>query len=327
MALACVVSPSAASPREPMPGPSVQRPRGTPVEAIERACERCHADIAAEWRGSLHASSSFDPLYLDAFSREPLPFCEGCHAPEGRPLAHLGVGCVTCHLLTGEVLAAPGKRAAPHPVRRVEAFAGVSACASCHEFEFPGRVVGPSLMQSTVSEHRRSAYADRSCADCHMPLVGEGRRAHRSHAFAAREGLADAVKVDARWEGQALVVTVEPSGVGHALPTGDLFRRLSVSVSAEGEGESRSEVRYLARHAATARREVMGPFDDRPGVDPSRPASELWFLFEWASEGATATWRVSYERVMHPTSGVEREAVVADAVPLSSGVAVLRGPP
>src|SRR6185436_5578534 len=101
-----------------MPGPfTLARAALLHGEAPARnaACEGCHADVAAEHRGSLHQRSQEDPAYQRAFSREPRPFCQRCHAPEADPLspvppelAALGTGCVTCHL-TGDagVLAAP----------------------------------------------------------------------------------------------------------------------------------------------------------------------------------------------------------------------------
>src|SRR4051812_8981265 len=68
--------------------------------ALNGECERCHADIAAEWRSSLHHESFTNPSFQSAFALEKLAFCQGCHAPEGDPraaelgaLGTLGVGC------------------------------------------------------------------------------------------------------------------------------------------------------------------------------------------------------------------------------------------
>ncbi|HSN99687.1 MAG TPA: hypothetical protein VLS89_15435, partial [Candidatus Nanopelagicales bacterium] len=47
-----------------------------------RACERCHADIAGEWRGSQHRSAFTDPMFQAALAVEPKAFCRNCHAPE-----------------------------------------------------------------------------------------------------------------------------------------------------------------------------------------------------------------------------------------------------
>jgi tetratricopeptide (TPR) repeat protein len=82
------------------------------------SCAGCHADAAAQWRGSLHASSSFNnPVYrvaVDAFrgsvGKGASRFCGGCHdvallvdgAMSGEvepsdPRGHGGVTCRVCH--------------------------------------------------------------------------------------------------------------------------------------------------------------------------------------------------------------------------------------
>lgn len=172
-----------------MPGP-MQR-RGDRAVALNATCEACHADAAREWRASLHQRANVEPAYQRAFAIEPMPFCRSCHAPEAEPhevpseaVSELGVGCVTCHLSGDAVLAAPraDARPAPHPVLRPPAFGEPDACASCHQFRFPGRAGRDpaDFMQTTIFEHRASLARDRSCADCHMPRDASGRR---SHAF------------------------------------------------------------------------------------------------------------------------------------------------
>src|SRR5207244_773462 len=100
--------------------------------------------------------------------------------------AQLGVGCVTCHVIAGQVLATNRHadvaepnlaiKAPPHPVLRDARLDGTAACSSCHEFEFPDRTARrtPELMQSTVTEHAGSAQRDQACANCHMPRAQNG---------------------------------------------------------------------------------------------------------------------------------------------------------
>src|SRR5262245_41554016 len=90
-------------PRSSMPGPSPSRPRALTSENAR--CEGCHADIAAEWRSSLHRRSHSDPAYQRALEREPLAFCENCHAPEAS--REIGISCISCHVTesSGRVLA------------------------------------------------------------------------------------------------------------------------------------------------------------------------------------------------------------------------------
>ena len=275
--------------------------------------------------------------------REPLAFCQGCHAPEAdtatRPTkatADLGVACVTCHVVRGHLLAAtrsdeanaPEAQHAPHEVVRSASFGTERACAGCHEFTFPD---GRAAMQSTVTEHHASAAADAPCAGCHMPLArGEdGPRPHRSHGFAASHDTArlrSAVEVSVlRPSARVVRVTLTPRGVGHAFPTGDLFRRLAVyATSRDDRGPTRPEAaRFLARHFE-ARPGPSGALqrtpthDDRVGA--SGPSPTVVDLELDASAAARPiTWRVAYERVQHFTSMDERDAVVTDTVTLFEG--------
>jgi len=88
-------------------------------------CETCHAEIAAQWRSSAHAASSFDnPIYrysVERFrkgtSHPQSRFCAGCHdvallvdgamdAPvdPGDLRARAGVTCGVCHNATAATL-------------------------------------------------------------------------------------------------------------------------------------------------------------------------------------------------------------------------------
>lgn len=65
------------------PGPGHARLEAAVV--ANRACETCHADVAAEWSGSLHHRAGIEPAYLRSFAVEPLPFCRSCHVLKGQP--------------------------------------------------------------------------------------------------------------------------------------------------------------------------------------------------------------------------------------------------
>src|SRR5262249_33224628 len=156
-----------------MPGPSPRGHTGN-VATENAACESCHTEIAAEWRGSLHRQSFTNAPFRQAYSIEPLPFCQGCHAPEVAATravpawaGDMGAGCVTRQVVGNAILASPlvgraaasGASPAPPPVTRSEAFATEAACATCHEFPFPDGAARrrPENMQLTVTEHRASA--------------------------------------------------------------------------------------------------------------------------------------------------------------------------
>jgi hypothetical protein len=301
-----------------------------------RTCEDCHADIAEEWRGSQHRSAFTDPTFQAALAVEPNGFCRGCHAPEAPGIdgsaeaQALGVGCVTCHLAGDAVLGGPhdGLALPPHRVARSPAFATAAACASCHEFAFDDDAhrEAPLTMQSTVTEHAASEHADQSCAECHMPRTASG---HRSHAFASTrdpEAHRRAVVVRAERLGPStLRVRLTTDGVGHAYPTGDLFRRVAVHAEVEGP-EHRvvgSADAFLARHWTTGRDLDDAPVrvearDDRIGSVPGEPTIVDLELGPGAA-GQPIHWVVTLDRVLHVADHREAAAVVSDRVELAAG--------
>ena len=115
--------------------------------------------------------------------------------------------------------------------------------------------------------------------------------------------------------------------VGHAFPTGDLFRRLRLSAEAfDEQGVVRREQRYLARHFRL-RRQSDGRWlralssDDRPGGASDEDGAVVveFALGAWA-EQHQIRWRVAYERVDHLDGDSEDAATVADAVEIAGGV-------
>jgi hypothetical protein len=281
------------------------------------------------------------------FEKEPFPFCTGCHAPESDGIApvpsglsHLGVGCVTCHVVGDKILAAavPHANAArassapsPHAITRTVGFDGAVGCGACHEFAFPEAAHGPRplMMQSTMTEHAQSAFAGRSCASCHMPIVAGPRAgAHKSHRFAASRDEAvvrSAIRVEAGpfVEG-TLVLTLHAGEVGHAFPTGDMLRRLALRIDvldATGRPVEHAE-HHFKRHFGFAREPFKAPRkvivkDDRVG------ASRSPVVFRYAARarpaGGHLRYTLRYERVSEPSGGAEGEAVVEGSILLAEG--------
>lgn len=327
------LSPSAAtSAASPMPRPDRGRMEAA-LHANER-CVSCHAEVAAEWRGSLHQRANIEPAYQRSFAIEPLPFCRSCHAPEAisteeepEAISHLGVACVTCHVTEGDgVLAAPasdrGDAAAPHALSRSAAFASAEACAGCHEFRFPfTRALGPgTLMQSTHSEHAESPAAAQACASCHMPPRPGGGRSHRFAASRDPELLRAAATIAAtRPSAGTIEITLTQTNPGHAFPTGDLFRRIEVSAEVEGPDRMSlaSASRYLARHwgfkPGHVERVLLS--DDRVAFEPRRVTLELGE----AARDRDIVWRVAYQRVAHPKGIDESDAELDGEVVLAEG--------
>jgi hypothetical protein len=280
---ALLLSASPAGPLDlPLPGPA-PRPRLEPIEGLglpsDEGCARCHEEIAAEWRASLHHRAWQNPYFVRAYALEPTPFCRKCHAPgadpsaEPPPLAReAGVGCAACHVVPIGVAGArslPGRQGG-HAVLGDARLATSAACGGCHEFAFPaprGFDAGP--MQDTLGEHARSAASGTACQGCHMPpTASRGGGTHRSHAFRVqgdRAMLAQAVVVkSAELAGGEVRLTIAPGAIGHAFPTGDLYRRAEVRAApidaaghtlAPGSSEALERTFKLAQagHGATVR--------------------------------------------------------------------------
>lgn len=313
-----------------MPGPDRGRLSAAVKENAE--CERCHGDVAAEWSASLHHSADTEPAYRVSFDIEPLPFCRSCHAPEAiadeeepADVRDLGVGCVTCHVTApGTVLAAPRdpaipSRQSPHRVVRDTRFAGAGACAGCHEFAFPGREVRAreDLMQGTIAEHAESPARDRACAECHMPSAGGRRKNHRFTMSRDADSVRKAVHITAqRVDATHVRVSLTPNELGHAFPTGDLFRRVEIAAWPADRPADRS-IRYLARHfgseAAGMGRKLLS--DDRVTGDGADVVLEIGS----AATGEELRWSVVYQRVSHPNGIDERAASLEGSLELASG--------
>lgn len=232
VAASAVVFASIAVAAPKMPAPATANyARGT-READNASCIKCHSGIAKEHDSSLHARSFSEASFQKGYQQEPLAFCRGCHAPETAPaatpdaFAH-GMACVTCHKpdTKGAVLSTRASGKAPHPVTAVADF-GTRSCAGCHEFffEHAGSFGVRGKMQKTMLEHGADT---RSCASCHM-AAGNGHsfRASRDIAFLQN---ALAVRAERNADGDA-AFTLTARNVGHAFPTGDLFRRLVLRI-------------------------------------------------------------------------------------------------
>ena len=266
---------------------------GTPKQTANATCTDCHGEIADEWRASLHSASNTDASYQRSFRREPRAFCRNCHEPEGRSeeLAAIGTACITCH---GTDHAAPKQ--------------GDAACAGCHEFSFPDRgqsVNALDRMQLTLLEHAQSSNAATSCVDCHMPKVGDGPTAHRSHVFAASRDpdmLRSAVNVAANMitvDGKSFAeITLSPGATGHAFRTGDLFRRLAITVEQVDDlGMTMNFERQTVGRVFEVRDTHQTPSSDtRPGA-PGRPQTTLRFPIRDASLGRLR-YSLDYQRVL-----------------------------
>jgi len=321
----------------PHPGPAERQSLHDAVGQNAR-CETCHAQIAREWRRSRHHVSFTNRAFQGAVRREgERDFCVDCHAPEttrsGAPTrdeGELGVGCVTCHVPRDSLLAAPKAEAnsAPHQLETRADFASAEACRACHEFRFTEprpnwASESAQWMQRTWREHHDGNVDgnNASCNDCHLPKVDDGNgQSHRRHDFPGGydvEMVRRSLTVTVRRSGPGRVeITLQPADVTHAMPTGDLFRRLALSAQTRGPHPSKA-VRYLARHHREVGRGMrVEEADDRPRVRATVVTLDL---------GADAgqlpiEYRVVYQRVDQLLGNDEARAIVIGEIELAAGV-------
>jgi formylglycine-generating enzyme required for sulfatase activity len=145
------------------------------------ACGACHAEIAAQWEGSLHRAAASDPFQRFAIDRAAEDYgvaatrlCEACHDP-GRLLSggvdrgapanpasrREGVSCLACHLVT-----------ATHASDQTGAIANASFTVS----PLPREVLIPSASASN-DDLRRHGQALR------RPFLSENRFCDSCHRF------------------------------------------------------------------------------------------------------------------------------------------------
>jgi hypothetical protein len=313
-ALALATLAWAPSPRMPAPATNAYV-RGT-REATDATCRGCHVAIAKGHDASLHAVSFGDPSFQRGYAleRERRGFCRSCHAPEARPDATPdafagGVACVTCHVPTtgAAILAGEGSAStAPHAVTRVPDF-GTRACVKCHEFSFEGSesLGEEGLMQKTVSEHARSSARQRSCVSCHG--------GHRYAASRDRALLRGALDVTATRSGSDLVFVLRAKNVGHAFPTGDLFRRLVF----RGRGPF-GVVEQAFERTFGGRRNDEGVVQRYERSDSRLVARESERRIE-LSTNDTVRWEVVYQRVTFMDVLAPRSTVVEEEIQLAEG--------
>jgi len=193
--------------------PRVERPvEVTGLESIDgiasmsvETCEACHAEIAAEWRLSVHAQAWQDPQFQAEIAKSDNRWlCVNCHTPlltqqDRLPVAIVdddveqprwvenarfdaalreeGLNCAGCHVRE-DGIHGPGvaAREPPHPVvadPRFRADARDPMCLDCHQAEYVYADKPFVCTFQTGEEWREGPYDDegRACGSCHMPRV------------------------------------------------------------------------------------------------------------------------------------------------------------
>ena len=291
-----------------------------------RACMACHPDQSLQWLASPHAGAFVDGPFLSALAREPRAFCRGCHAPEQAPevtsataAAGIGVACVSCHVMPDvDPTAVTVAGVARHPdLTPVD-------CDGCHEFAFPdGSVrVEPLLMQRTIVEHAGSTMPAAACSSCHARTDADGRHDHRMAVAGDAAMLQRALDVRVERTEQGLRIELRVLAAAHAVPTGDLFRRIEVGAVALDVVEPRAPaLRWLSRRFDTRAQTnaiavITEVADDRVAADGRARVIEL--RVPAASRRAVAWW-VEHQRVAFPR-GYEPAAQLDGRIPMAGGV-------
>jgi len=325
----------------PLPGPGPRadnEPERQHRQRENASCVGCHPQIAREWALSLHQHAWTDEVFQKAYTVEPVAFCRSCHAPESNPAnepsaraQNIGVGCVTCHGASGHVVGPKASPTALHPVLADARLKTPAACASCHQFDFPidAHQLVPEAMQDTVQEHASSTAASTPCQGCHMPQTPneDDQGKHASHSFsvlADESRVRSAVKVEARrLDLGRIEISLTADRIGHAFPTGDMFRRVEVSAdSLDARGKVlRHETAILARS-----------FVDIPGADhqiqrvqaddtrvPAPGHGARLVVLHTSVKATTVRYRVVYQRMSTPMAAAFGVNQILDQIEVARG--------
>ncbi|MCB1009398.1 MAG: hypothetical protein KDB94_10955 [Acidobacteria bacterium] len=299
-------------------GPIDAGPVPAGIDAIDAAsCGACHEQHAREWAASAHRTAFTNAIFQAEFEPHRRPYCQRCHAPRGEPSA--GVDCAVCHVRDGAVLNPTISGRAPH-AGRVAPLDGTLACARCHDFAFESQ---PDLgLQRTVQEWVGSRHHDTLCQGCHMPRRGRAR-SHRFPGGLDPGLLEHAIRVEARAVSEGsrtrLTLTMSTDAAGHAVPTGDIFRRLEVRAFAAEDNAARPVVlarrfqRAPAPHGGMQRLQVG---DDRLPASGAPVEVELFFL---RPPVPPIRWEVAYQRMGPSEAAVFGVDLSADETIVASG--------
>ena len=294
-------------------------------------CASCHADEAKAWAASGHATARTNFVFQAALTADDPTWCLRCHAPLARdlragpidanaPAEERGVTCAACHAGHSAVTAARPSADSPHALDVSPHAGGATLCAQCHEFGFPKHGAHGELIGLTAAPAQQDTFGEwtawqartgdtRGCLDCH----GGG-----DHAFGGvrrTEALSAALEVHA----QPDALVLEARNAGHALPTGDVMRWLTVEAAPDPLFEKPVELARFGRTLGDA--QLPGDFSPhrtvttdhrlQPGV-PVRVAVPI-------QDPPLVAWRLVYHLVSLQQEADEMLPAEASRVVLQSG--------
>lgn len=165
-------------------------------------CGKCHRDIYAEWKASIHAHAYQDPFFQAYWKKdENIWVCLNCHTPLENQQPTLiqsipgdrveravqvrnprydpdyqkeGVSCAACHVRDGVIYGPYDDSMAPHPTEFDPAFRTTKICYRCHSV-----VSGPFQFYNggpcgTYPEYEGEFFMKERgyiCQTCHMPEI------------------------------------------------------------------------------------------------------------------------------------------------------------
>ena len=169
------------------------------LESISvKECEKCHPEIAGEWKTSMHSKAWTDPYFqVDWEFEHKQQTCLNCHTPlkDQQPdivlgfkdkyrlkpilepnrnydpsLREEGVTCAVCHVKEGIIHGPYGSKDAPHPVKKDKAFTdGSSVCKRCHLVKGKRWDTFYKLSPCGTFDEIIESGKKTDCPGCHMP--------------------------------------------------------------------------------------------------------------------------------------------------------------
>jgi len=164
-------------------------------------CGKCHKEIYAEWKSSVHSHAFEDPFFQAFWKKDKhIWVCLNCHTPLENQQPELileiprdrvekavktsnpnfdpdfrleGNTCASCHVRDGVIQGPFEDSKAPHPTRYDPIYRTTQICYRCHQVPsgpFQFYKVGPC---GTYPEYEGGPYykAGYICQTCHMPEV------------------------------------------------------------------------------------------------------------------------------------------------------------
>jgi hypothetical protein len=212
------------------------------------SCRSCHEQTYDEWKTARHSQAWTNPVFQEGFLVESQDRCIYCHAPmkqqfdeikanKGMMISHEGVTCTACHVRESHIYSSKSEGSQFHPWAKDRQLQSPKFCAGCHQFNFNKTVNGqayltPLTVQNTYREWLdfKARGGKGTCQSCHMP---EGKHTFSgAHTF---ETLKGAISLSVKNDLGGFEFLLTPKKVGHRLPTGDLFRHLTLEVAQKGE--------------------------------------------------------------------------------------------